>query len=62
MSVQALSEDAHPSAEREQEPESSVVVTPGARETFTPRELADAYEDFIKRGPQYLSVENGLRV
>ena len=30
--------------------------------TFTPCALADAYEDFIKRGPQYLSVENRLRV
>ena len=39
----------------------SVVVTPSARETFTPRELADAYEDSEKRGPQYVSAESGLR-
>jgi len=39
----------------------SVVVTPSARERFTPRELTDAYEQFIERGPQYVSVESGLR-
>ena len=39
----------------------SVVVTPSARETFTPRELADAYKQFKERGPQYVSVESGLR-
>jgi hypothetical protein len=39
----------------------SVVVTPSARETFTPRELADAYKIFIEHGPQYLSDETGLR-
>jgi hypothetical protein len=39
----------------------SVVVTPSARERFTPRELSAAYEDFTKRGPQYLSAETGLR-
>ena len=39
----------------------SVVVTPSARETFTPRELTDAYEQFIERGPQYVSAESGLR-
>jgi hypothetical protein len=27
----------------------SVVVTPSARERFTPRELTDAYEQFIER-------------
>jgi hypothetical protein len=37
----------------------SVVVTPSARETFTPRELADAYGDFIKCGPQYVDAETG---
>jgi hypothetical protein len=39
----------------------SVVVTPSARETFTPRELTDAYQQFKERGPQYLSAESGLR-
>jgi hypothetical protein len=39
----------------------SVVVTPSARERFTPRELTAAYEDFTKRGPQYLDAETGLR-
>jgi hypothetical protein len=38
----------------------SVVVTPSARETFTPGELAAAYEQFKERGPQYLSAESGL--
>jgi len=39
----------------------SVVVTPSARETFTPRELADAYKDFAKHGPQYLDAETGIK-
>jgi hypothetical protein len=39
----------------------SVVVTPSARETFTPRELTDAYKIFIDRGPQYVSAETGIR-
>ena len=39
----------------------SVVVTPSARETFTPRELTDAYQQFKERGPQYVDVESGLR-
>jgi hypothetical protein len=39
----------------------SVVVTPSARERFTPRELTAAYADFTKRGPQYLDAETGLR-
>jgi hypothetical protein len=39
----------------------SVVVTPSARETFTARELTDAYEQFIERGPQYVDAESGLR-
>jgi hypothetical protein len=39
----------------------SVVVTPNARETFTPRELTDAYQQFKERGPQYVSAETGLR-
>jgi hypothetical protein len=39
----------------------SVVVTPSARERFTPEELTAAYEDFTKHGPQYLDAETGLR-
>ena len=39
----------------------SVVVTPSASETFTPRELREAYEQFIERGPQYVDAETGLR-
>jgi hypothetical protein len=39
----------------------SVVVTPSARETFTPREHTDAYEDFETRGPQYLDDETGIK-
>ena len=38
-----------------------VIVTPSDRETFTPRELADAYEDFEKRGPQYLDAETDVK-
>jgi hypothetical protein len=34
---------------------------PSARERFTPDELTAAYEDFTKRGPQYLNTETGLR-
>ena len=36
-------------------------MTPSARETFTPRELADAYKIFIEQGPQYLSDESDQR-
>jgi hypothetical protein len=39
----------------------NVVVTPGAREMFTSRELSAAYEDFIEHEPQYLNAETGLR-
>jgi hypothetical protein len=39
----------------------SVVVDPSARETFTPRELTAAYEDFEKRGPQHLDAEAGIK-
>jgi hypothetical protein len=40
----------------------SVVVQPSARERFTPRELADAYEDFVLGGePQYVDAESGLK-
>src|SRR5215217_6519634 len=38
-----------------------VVVTPSARETFTPRELAGAYKIFIERGPQYRDAETGIK-
>jgi hypothetical protein len=38
----------------------SVVVTPSARETFTPRELVDAYKEFTKHGPQHQDSESGL--
>ena len=38
-----------------------VVVTPSARERFTPGELTDAYEQFKERGPQYVDAESGLR-
>ena len=37
-----------------------VVVTPSAREMFTPRELTAAYKVFKERGPQYLDAETGL--
>src|SRR5215217_2954669 len=37
-----------------------VVVEPSARETFTPRELAAAYKEFLERGPQYLDEETGI--
>ena len=39
----------------------SVVVNPSARETFTPREITDAYKDFEKFGPQYLDAETGIK-
>jgi hypothetical protein len=39
----------------------SVVVKPSARETFTPRELATAYQDFTESGPQYVNAESGLK-
>jgi hypothetical protein len=37
-----------------------VIVGPGTRETFTPRELTDAYKKFVKRGPRYLDAESGI--
>jgi hypothetical protein len=37
------------------------LVTPSARETFSPRELNAAYEDYTEYGPQYVSTETGLR-
>jgi hypothetical protein len=39
----------------------SGVVTPSARETFSPCGLAAAYKDFLERGPQYLDAETGIR-
>ena len=39
----------------------SVVVTPSAHETFTPRERTDAYKIFKEQGPRSLSDESGLR-
>ena len=39
----------------------SVVVTPSAREMFTPHELSAAFKEFIERGPQYLEAEAGIR-
>jgi hypothetical protein len=39
----------------------TVVVTPSARERFTPRELSAAYEDYTERGPQYMNAQTGLR-
>ena len=37
-----------------------VVVTSSARETFTPREITAAYEQFEERAPQYLDAETGI--
>jgi hypothetical protein len=39
----------------------TVVATPSARETFTPRELSAAYEDYTERGPQYMNAQTGLK-
>jgi hypothetical protein len=39
----------------------SVVVKPSASEAFTPHELAATYEEFIRRDPQYVSSETGVR-
>ncbi len=39
----------------------NVVVTPSARERFTPRELSTAYQHFTEHAPQYLNAETGLR-
>jgi hypothetical protein len=38
----------------------AVIVEPSTRETFTPRELADAYKKFMKYGPRYLDAESGM--
>jgi hypothetical protein len=39
----------------------NVVVTPSARERFTPHELSAAYEDYTEHGPQYVNAETGHR-
>jgi hypothetical protein len=39
-----------------------VVVSPSARETFTPRELAAAYKEFTEHRPQHQDAETGLSV
>ena len=39
----------------------TVVVQPSTRAAFASRELADAYEDFEIRGPQYLDDETGIK-
>jgi hypothetical protein len=39
----------------------SVVVTPSARETFTPREITAAYKEFKEHGPQYQDAETDIR-
>ena len=39
----------------------SLVLQPSARERFTPRELIDAYEDFLGCEQQYVDAESGLR-
>ena len=39
----------------------NVVVTRGAKEMFTPRELTAAYKDFTKREHYYLNAETGLK-
>jgi hypothetical protein len=38
----------------------AVIVEPSTRETFSPGELADAYEKFMNHGPQYLDAETGI--
>ena len=35
-------------------------MTPSARETLTPCELAAAYKEFTEHGPQYQDAETGL--
>ena len=36
------------------------IVDPSTRETFTPRELVDAYEEFLASGPRYLDAQSGI--
>ena len=40
----------------------SLVVLPGAREAFTPRELVGAYKDFLVGEPQYHDADTGIKV
>ena len=46
---------------RQEEKAMSVVVTPSAREMFTPRELRAALQEFLKRGPQLQDGERGVK-
>jgi hypothetical protein len=39
----------------------SVVVTPSAREKFTPREITASYKQFKEHGPQYVDAESSIR-
>jgi hypothetical protein len=39
----------------------NAMTTPSARETFSPRELSAAYEDYTEHGPQYVNVQTGLK-
>jgi hypothetical protein len=39
----------------------SLVVLPGAREAFTPRELVGAYRDFLVGEPQYHDADAGIK-
>lgn len=41
--------------------ETSDVVKPSARESFTPREIATAYREFTESGPQYVNAQSGLK-
>jgi len=41
-------------------PIAAVIVEPSTRETFSPGELADAYEKFMNHGPQYLDAQTGI--
>ena len=39
----------------------NLVTTPSARETFSPRELSVAYEDYTEHGAQYVNAQTGLK-
>ena len=39
----------------------SLVVLPGAREAFAPRELVGAYVDFVGGEPHYHDAERGIK-
>ena len=39
----------------------SVVITPSARETFTPCELVVACKEYTKHGPQHQDAEGGVK-